>query len=344
MIAHAPQIYFKKIDSTLRGHLRTELDGMLRELLGRIALICPASPANGRTVENGVLSLGGIPLTQSEFMTGVADPAIYASVRTAFEFADDPTAAEIGLAAIREGADRLERELERQIEAGVRTFFCDAVTPEDLRTLAQIVLRRPDDYLPVGAAGFTRAMAESLPVVESPELPPWDTERFTAGRILVLIGSMHPVSRRQAQRLIDGTGVKHVMIHNPDDVMKTMTPLLNLRERPVDENLLVVMTSDERCPEGYGYSFEAPFHLMAGREANKSIIAPFDGYVITGGETAWQVFSAIRTTTLQVFGESEPGIVRALLHRLPGLVSVPVILKAGGFGDEGTLARCVGLE
>jgi len=53
---------------------------------------------------------------------------------------------------------------------------------------------------------------------------------------------------------------------------------------------------------------------------------------------------------LQIFGESEPGIVRAILSRrrdfLGGrdLPSVPIILKAGGFGDEGTLARCVGLE
>jgi len=344
MIARAPQIYYKKIDSTLRGHLRTELDGMLRELPGRIALVCSASPANGRTVENGVVFVGGIPLAQSEFMTGVEDAGRFASVRTAFEYVEDPTAAEIGLTTVRAGTDFLEAELDHQIGTGVRTFFFDAVTPEDLRTLAQIVLRRPEYYLPVGSAGWTRAIAESLPAVETPELPPWDNELFVQGRILVLIGSMHPMSRRQARRLIGKPGVKHTVLRESDADMEFLAAVLNTRERPTDEKLLVVMTSEETRPDGHAYSFTAPFYWLEAEEANGSIVVPFDGYVITGGETAGQVFSVMRSTHLQVFGESEPGIVRALLHQQPGLASVPVILKAGGFGDEGTLARCVGLE
>ena len=43
----------------------------------------------------------------------------------------------------------------------------------------------------------------------------------------------------------------------------------------------------------------------------------------------------------------EPGIVMGLLLRIPtgaqAVTEVRMVLKAGGFGDDQTLARCVGL-
>jgi hypothetical protein len=117
-----------------------------------------------------------------------------------------------------------------------------------------------------------------------------------------------------------------------------------LQERPNERDLLVVMTSGERRPDRKRFHFHAPFYWLGVREAEKHIVSPFDGYVITGGETAMEICYAMKGVNFQIFGESEPGIVRAVLNREPGLASVMMILKAGGFGDEGTLARCVGLE
>lgn len=343
LIGLAPQIYFKKIDSTLRGHLRAELDGMRRELPGRIALICPASPANGRTVENGVLQVGSVPLSETEFVRETTNPEKFATVRSAFEMAGDPAAAEIGLASIREGTVFAEAELERHIAAGVRTLFCDAVTAEDLRTLAQILLNHPKRYLPVGSAGLTRAIAATLPALPASEMPLWNADLFTRGRILVVVGSMHAMSRRQARRLIGGPGVRH-FISAPDENLLALMETISFCSDSPDEKRLLLMTPDARRPNRGAYSFEPLFHMLSLREMEQAFAMPFDGYMVTGGETAHEVCAALRGANLQICGESEPGIVRAVLNRSSGLVSVPIILKAGGFGDEGTLARCLGLE
>ncbi|MCW3096719.1 MAG: hypothetical protein JWL77_2337 [Chthonomonadaceae bacterium] len=343
LIACAPRIYFKKIDSTLRGHLRPELDGMLRELPGRTALICPASPANGRTVEHGVLHVGGVPLIQTGFVEGEAEPERFATVRSAFEMAAEPTTGEIGLTILRKGVETVERELDRQRATGVRTVFCDAVTPDDMHILAQLVLHRPEHYLPVGSAGFTRAIAESMPRNTTPGSPTWDTERFTRGRILVVVGSMHPISRRQAHRLLRGEGIIPLVMEYADDSETYVNSQIFHERWRAGEKLFVLITSEETNSRASGDIVPILWD-MATWAGLPTTVSPFDGYVVTGGHTAQQICDAFWGTALQIFGESEPGIVRAMLLRDRDLPDIPMILKAGGFGDEGTLARCVGLE
>jgi D-threonate/D-erythronate kinase len=62
LAAAGPALLYKKVDSTLRGALAAELGGAL-EGAGdrRAALLAPALPAQGRTVVDGMLRVGGRP-------------------------------------------------------------------------------------------------------------------------------------------------------------------------------------------------------------------------------------------------------------------------------------------
>ncbi len=346
LIARAPEVYFKKIDSTLRGHLRPELDVMMHELPGRIALICPASPSHRRTVENGVLSVNGMPLAQTEFALGSAQPERFATVRSAFDMANEPTAVEMGLTILHEGVAAVEAALDRHTANGICTVFCDAMTPEDLHTLAEVTLRRPDRYLPVGSAGFTRAIAEQLDPPISVDLPAWDEQRFWQSRILVVVGSLHPMSRLQARRLLHEAGVKPIVLGHGDtwDTPSAIQAVLDRFE--AEEKLYVLMTPEERNMAEKSDLVKALSMMISIREdrsasgiKRRSLPPQIEGYVIAGGHTAQAVCSSLGGRELQILGESEPGIVRAILDN-----ALPIILKAGGFGDEMTLARCVGLE
>ena len=56
-------ILFKKIDSTLRGHVAAELNAAHRALGGhRPVIVAPAFPAQGRTVKNGRVLVGGVAM------------------------------------------------------------------------------------------------------------------------------------------------------------------------------------------------------------------------------------------------------------------------------------------
>lgn len=55
-------ILFKKIDSTLRGHVAAEIRAALGALPGRPVIFAPAFPAQGRIVRNGRLYVRGVAL------------------------------------------------------------------------------------------------------------------------------------------------------------------------------------------------------------------------------------------------------------------------------------------
>jgi uncharacterized protein YgbK (DUF1537 family) len=70
-------ILFKKIDSTLRGHVAEELAAARRALKrNRPVFLAPAFPAQGRTVKNGQVFVGGKPLRGGNLKRRLRDASI----------------------------------------------------------------------------------------------------------------------------------------------------------------------------------------------------------------------------------------------------------------------------
>ena len=63
--AAGARLVYKKIDSTLRGALGAELDAALDVSGATLAVVCPAYPANGRTLVDGILAVDGQPVAQT---------------------------------------------------------------------------------------------------------------------------------------------------------------------------------------------------------------------------------------------------------------------------------------
>ena len=70
--AHDRAWWFKKIDSTLRGHPGAELAAVMSALGAECALVAPAFPAQGRTTVGGRQRVDGIPLNRTEFARSVS--------------------------------------------------------------------------------------------------------------------------------------------------------------------------------------------------------------------------------------------------------------------------------
>lgn len=67
VVAAAPDCVFKKVDSVLRGNVRSEIEAMLDVTGQRRALLIPANPSRGRVIANGRYLLNGMPLDQTPF-------------------------------------------------------------------------------------------------------------------------------------------------------------------------------------------------------------------------------------------------------------------------------------
>ncbi len=372
----APRVVFKKIDSTLRGHLRAELDAVRIEFPDRMAIVCPAFPAQGRTVQTGVLHIHNLPWTSTEF----APSGMFASltVRDAFGFsamrepipsernsARPNEAAEIGIGMIREGAEALETRLMELRAGGVMTVCCDAAQQSDLLTLAQTILRAPELYLPVGAAGLARALAEAFPPPAlaasrfnspNPPLPFAHLEKlvqpFVNGRVLVIVGSLHAASRRQRTLLAERLEATPVVLDDTQDHRTNVERAVNqIRTHYMAGRQVALLTTPDTLEPGHAENFA----LLAGSVVWRiglwglSAGLPLDGLVVCGGDTARELCRACNGTGLRIDSEWQPGVAIGRLQAEPDPIStltfdgLPIITKAGGFGDDQTLARCVGL-
>ena len=179
--------YFKKIDSTFRGCIGAEVDALMTAAGTTRALVCPAFPAQRRTVVDGQLLVDDVPVHETG-MQPTSDLVELLRAQLARPIARIP------LADVRAGHDALADRVSR-LEHTV--IVADAVTDDDLDRLVDASLTLPAAPLLVGAAGLARALAARLGVLrERVALP-------RAQRWLVIAGSLHPATRRQIQAARD---------------------------------------------------------------------------------------------------------------------------------------------
>ena len=64
-----------------------------------------------------------------------------------------------------------------------------------------------------------------------------------------------------------------------------------------------------------------------------------DGLAVTGGETAKHISRRLQASEIAVLGEVEPGIPLCLMRTPNGVI--PLVTKAGGFGNDDVFERCL---
>ena len=189
------RILFKKIDSTLRGNVGAEIAAAVAAFGCEAAVITPAYPAMGRTVEEGYLRVG-------------AEEAIDLAARLRSQGLEScvPVQPSAVCAAI---------------QAGARFISIDAACDRDLNTIAAAGLGSGRRILWSGSAGLASALARTLPCwagrVPAPR---------PASSVLFCIGSDHPVTVEQQRRLLALGRSEHVVLN----LSVGQTPVERVRE------------------------------------------------------------------------------------------------------------------
>jgi uncharacterized protein YgbK (DUF1537 family) len=306
---------YKKIDSTLRGHPGPELAAVMDALHMGQALVAPAFPAQGRTTQGG--------------RQWVAGDARGADLLALFRAAHGQVRG-LELDIVRRGPAAVCETL--QASAGA-IVIADAETDADLATLAGAAVTCGLRLL-CGSAGLARALADALPPLPVAPLPHHPGPRG-AGPALIVAGSRHPHTARQVE-----SARRHGV-----EVVRPSPAFLNGDGRAVAAAVQAVTSRLERGQDvilttagvGDGALGEKMVAAQLGRAVRALAIGGRPGgLVLTGGDIAARVCSALAATTLWLRGEVRPGIAWGLLldGDLPGL---PVVTKAGGFGADDAL-------
>jgi D-threonate/D-erythronate kinase len=307
-------LLFKKIDSTLRGHVGAELEALLRATGRRAALVCPAFPDQERTVVDGVLRVGREPVHLTAIGRDPAYPEGSSEVARIVSRGTARRVCVLSLAVVRGAAPDLARALARATE---HIVVADAETDADLDRIAAAALTGPDLVLS-GSAGLARAAARALgyadPAVPLPEGHAW----------LILAGSLHPATRAQLRALetVGVTGVRLDGSRDPD--------LARLRDHLAHGRPVFIATSDQPggCPD---VRQEAACRL--GWVAARLLVgARPDLVVATGGATAAAFLRAIGAARLELLGAPSGGLALGDAV-VPDAPPLPLLTKAGGFGS-----------
>jgi D-threonate/D-erythronate kinase len=327
-------ILFKKVDSTLRGHVAVEVAALLRACRtsnprgAKLSiLMAPALPAQGRTTVGGRLLVHGVPLEktdiwQTEARTAESDiPQLLASAGLSCGLVDIET--------VRSGSTRLRQAILESAKQ-VDVVVCDAEKDTDLRAIAEASVGETAIAAFVGSAGLASQIPRAIGITPDTELREW---RFAAGPMLLVVGTAASVSRQQARLLeaIPGIAIFHAApatLLNSDIIYTEIMQSLQS-----GHDVLLQLKEGEHCSNYDGQSLTQALSELVSK------CAPFlGGLVATGGETARAVLEALGIRQLRLLGEVEAGLPFSVAE---GWVRpLPVITKAGAFGSPQALIRC----
>jgi uncharacterized protein YgbK (DUF1537 family) len=300
------ELVYKKTDSTLRGNPGPEIQAILDALNEKKVVFTPTYPPTGRKVENGHLYVNEKPITETEYI-------IEYKYKTSF--IPDILDTEIPVHVIGSPGDAPM--------TGINVF--DSKTEYDLNLIASHKTR-----VMAGSAGLADAICQRLR-----DPPP----------VLSIIGSIRTETRTQLTLLKDRLGTTLIPLDTIRALNNSPQNTIQEAEAAINRGRDVAITSSISSDVIENTWIEAKRLNLSAYEVEKRItdtlaeiteaLLPkrLSGLIITGGATALAVTKYLKIENIMILDEVQPGIPVLKLD------NIPVITKAGGFGQPNTLIQ-----
>jgi uncharacterized protein YgbK (DUF1537 family) len=345
----APQILFKvcsTFDSTDAGNIGPVADALAEALGARITIVCPAFPANGRTVYQGHLFVGSQLLSDSPMRDHPLTPMCDADL---VRVLGRQSSARVGLvpwsvvtrgdAAVRDALQALQRN-------GFRHAIADALSDADLRTLGRAARDLP---LLVGGSGIAlglpdNARAQGLVAARDAvvALP-------RGGAALALAGSCSQATRAQVDRFAQRHPARRV---DPAGLLSgdaELTAALGWMRAQLPNGRALLYSSaapdeiealaSKLGADGRARASAAIEHAF-GAIARAAVDAGVQRLIVAGGETSGAVVQALGVDALAIGPEIDPGVPWTVVPGRP----LALALKSGNFGAPDFFDKALALS
>jgi len=343
-VAQGIPTFYKKTDSTLRGNIGAELTALLDSVDGDRLIFVPAFPATGRTTEEGIQYVDGVPIHRSRFAEDQLNPIEQSYVP---DIIHEQSSVEVVLVRRDHYAD-FESLIDEAEDKAILMF--DAETEEDLRAIGDSLKVAGGDYQSfAGCAGFSNVLPDVIGLTS-------DSVEFGEGgvpkRTLVVSGSLNPTSLRQVAYM-ERHGTKTITLSpeqalsssDGDRVFDELIELIETGFEKKDEIIVRTLVDRSDLDSYIAYARERDIkpeevHRRVARSVGRLVQSVLEeveiGYlVVFGGDTARGVVDALDCSGIVPKTEIVPGVVFSEISwhgRILGFVT-----KAGGFGEEDVL-------
>jgi uncharacterized protein YgbK (DUF1537 family) len=343
------QTIYKKIDSTLRGNLGTEIDAIMDACALELAIVAPAFPKNGRMTVGGCHFLGNAPLEATEIARDPLCPVSESHIPTLIAKQTKSAVGHIGIKSVLAGAEGILEAMRKLDAAGRKVLVCDAWQEEHLKMIALAAVRLERPILWVGSAG----LAEYVPLALGLGAASADKKP-----VLVIAGSVSNVTRGQVAMLRQRTDLAYIeaapcaflkpataqaetdrCYHAALDAIRTGKDVVIVS---ADSDEMVARTKEEGLSLGLSsrQTSEAVAAALGSLCRQIALSVSLGGLVLTGGDIALSCCSLLSASGISIVREVAPGIPLGVLKggQCPGL---KVVTKAGAFGAEDALCKAV---
>jgi uncharacterized protein YgbK (DUF1537 family) len=335
----ADHVLFKicsTFDSTDKGNIGPVTDALRADSGDAIVLVTPAFPATGRTIYQGNLFVGSVPLNESPLKDHPLNPMHDSNLVRVLARQSKSKIGLVDLAVLTRGPDAVRTKLAELAKQGIGAAIIDAVFDSDLETIGAVAL---DHKLSVGASGIGLGLARAL--VASGRVKPNASDAMAnapvGGPAACLAGSC---SQATLQQVGNAERVMPVLHLDPEQVIagreEARRAVAWARDRIKDGPVLIASSSTpaEVAALQSRHGRDAAGHAIEQAMADIAeglVAAGVRRLVVAGGETSGAAVDRLKIPGFLVGAEISAGV--PVLRSVGASAGEMLIaLKSGNFG------------
>lgn len=334
-------------DSTDAGNIGPVMDALRADGGEGVVLVTPAFPETGRTVYQGNLFVGSVPLNESPLKDHPLNPMHDSNLVRVLARQSRTQVGLVDLATVARGAEAVRARLVELSGKGIGAAIIDAVFDRDLETIGLVAA---EHRLSVGASGIGLGLARALVStgrVKSAAAS-GETGAAVGGPAACLAGSC---SQATLQQIANAERVMPVLHLDPERIVagtdEAQRALGWARPRLADGPVLIASSS---TPEQVATLQARHGRDAAGHAIEQAVADIADGLVqagvrrliVAGGETSGAVVDRLRIPGFLVGAEIAAGVpvLRGVGAETGDML---LALKSGNFGGPTFFSDALGL-
>lgn len=342
-------VYNKRIDSTLRGNIGTEINAMLDNLEDdRIAVVIPSYPDSGRIVVNKTMLVNGVLLENSDAGKDPKTPIKTSCVESLIQKGIKYSSTYFTLSDIEQPIEEIVKKIQEAIKKS-RVLIFDAVNNEDIIKISKAIIHSDIDIVTVDPGPFTLYYSKEL-----------QKKNHLEKKILMVIGSVTATTKKQIEYILQEEDIFLVKM-KVEDFFEKETCLKEI-ERVIayikkgiaSYDLFLVTTSPigdekktdlQKLAENLNTTVEEISKIIANTLTETVVkilkeTEKFEGVYSSGGDITIALLEKLKAIGVEIREEVIP---LAAYGRLIGgdFPNLKLVSKGGMVGDEKTIKLCL---
>ena len=342
-------VYNKRIDSTLRGNIGTEINAMLDNLEDdRIAVVIPSYPDSGRIVVNKTMLVNGVLLENSDAGKDPKTPIKTSCVESLIQKGIKYSSTYFTLSDIEQPIEEIVKKIQEAIKKS-RVLIFDAVNNEDIIKISKAIIHSDINIVTVDPGPFTLYYSKEL-----------QKKNHLEKKILMVIGSVTATTKKQIEYILQEEDIFLVKMKVEDffekeTCLKEIERVISYIKKGIASyDLFLVTTSPigdekkadlQKLAENLNTTVEEISKIIANTLTETVVkilkeTEKFEGIYSSGGDITIALLEKLKAIGVEIREEVIP---LAAYGRLIGgdFPNLKLVSKGGMVGDEKTIKLCL---